>query len=303
MIEYIEYFLWGKNMENLTNPSVIKPIMQKYGFDFSKKLGQNFIINSGICPKMAELAEIENKGVIEIGPGVGVLTNELSKRAKKVVAFEIDSRLIPVLGETLSDCDNVKIICGDIIKQDLNEIIKREFGDMPVSVCANLPYYITSPIIMNLLESNLPLDSITVMVQKEAAQRLCAVLPSRQSGAITAAVNYYGIPKLLFNVSKGSFLPAPKVDSAVIKIDIQKRFDLDFERQAAFFRFIKAAFAQRRKTLPNTLSSQLPISSSEIAELLSAFGIKPTARAEELSLEEMVCFSNALHERISDISR
>lgn len=298
MIKYIECFLWGKKMENLTNPSVIKPIMQKHGFDFSKKLGQNFIINSGICPKMAQLAEIENKGVIEIGPGVGVLTNELSKHAKKVVAFEIDRRLLPVLDETLSDCDNVKIISGDIMQQDLNEVIKREFENMPVSVCANLPYYITSPIIMNLLESGLPLDSITVMVQREAAQRLCADLPSRQSGAITAAVNYYGIPRLLFNVSKGSFLPAPKVDSAVIKIDIKKRFNLDIEYEKAFFKFIKASFAQRRKTLPNTLSSQFPISAPEIAELLGTVGIKQTARAEELSLEEMVLASNALHDHI-----
>lgn len=285
-------------MENLTNPSVIKPIMQKHGFDFSKKLGQNFIINSGICPKMAELAEIDGKGVIEIGPGVGVLTNELSKRAKKVIAFEIDTRLLPVLAETLSDCENVKIISGDVMKQDLKTIIAQEFGDMPVSVCANLPYYITSPIIMMLLENNLPIDSITVMVQKEAAQRLCAPLPSRQAGAITAAVNYYGTPKLLFNVSRGSFLPAPNVDSAVIKIDIEKRFGLEGPQEKAFFRFIKAAFAQRRKTLPNTLSSQLPISSAEIAEILQGLNIKPTARAEELCLEEMILLSNALYNRL-----
>ncbi|MBQ7132652.1 MAG: 16S rRNA (adenine(1518)-N(6)/adenine(1519)-N(6))-dimethyltransferase RsmA [Oscillospiraceae bacterium] len=285
-------------MENLTNPSVIKPIMQKHGFDFSKKLGQNFIINSGICPKMAQMADIDGKGVIEIGPGVGVLTNELSKRAKKVVAFEIDTRLIPVLTETLSDCDNVKIISGDVMKQDLKTIIAQEFGDMPVSVCANLPYYITSPIIMMLLENNLPIDSITVMVQKEAAQRLCAPLPSRQAGAITAAVNYYGTPRLLFNVSRGSFLPAPNVDSAVIRIDIEKRFGLEGPLEKAFFRFIKAAFAQRRKTLPNTLSSQLPISSAEIAEILQGLNIKPTARAEELCLEEMILLSNALYNRL-----
>ncbi len=285
-------------MENLTNPSVIKPIMQKHGFDFSKKLGQNFIINSGICPKMAQMADIDGKGVIEIGPGVGVLTNELSKRAKKVVAFEIDTRLIPVLTETLSNCDNVKIISGDVMKQDLKTIIAQEFGDMPVSVCANLPYYITSPIIMMLLENNLPIDSITVMVQKEAAQRLCAPLPSRQAGAITAAVNYYGTPRLLFNVSRGSFLPAPNVDSAVIRIDIEKRFGLEGPLEKAFFRFITAAFAQRRKTLPNTLSSQLPISSAEIAEILQGLNIKPTARAEELCLEEMILLSNALYNRL-----
>lgn len=281
-------------MENLTNPSVFKPIMQKYGFDFSKKLGQNFIINSGICPKMAQMADIEGKGVIEIGPGVGVLTNELSKHAKKVVSFEIDTRLLPVLNETLSDCNNVKIISGDIMKQNLHEIIAHQFGDMPVCVCANLPYYITSPIIMMLLENNLPLDSITVMVQKEAAQRLCAPLPSRQSGAITAAVNYYGTPRSLFDVSRGSFLPAPNVDSAVIKIDIEKKFNLNKQEEEAFFRFLKAAFAQRRKTLPNTLSSQLPFSSAQISDVLENCGIKKCARAEELSLEQMITLSSSL---------
>lgn len=280
-------------MENLTNASVIKPIMQKHGFDFSKKLGQNFIINSGICPKMAAMAEIEG-GVIEIGPGVGVLTNELSKYAKKVVSFEIDQRLIPVLQETLQDCDNVKIINCDVMKADLSQIIAQEFGDMPICVCANLPYYITSPIIMMLLECDLPIDSITVMVQKEAAQRLCAPIPSRQCGAITAAVNYYGTPKQLFDVSRGSFMPAPNVDSAVIKIDIEKKFDLNSQQEQAFFKFIKAAFAQRRKTLPNTLSSQLPYSSTQIAQAMQGCGLKPTARAEELSLEQMVQLSLAL---------
>ncbi len=280
-------------MENLTNPSVIKPIMQKHGFDFSKKLGQNFIVNSGICPKMAAMAEIKG-GVIEIGPGVGVLTNELSKYAKKVVSFEIDQRLIPVLQETLQDCDNVKIINCDVMKANLAQVIEQEFGDMPVCVCANLPYYITSPIIMMLLESGLPIDSITVMVQKEAAQRLCAPIPSRQCGAITAAVNYYGTPKQLFDVSRGSFMPAPNVDSAVIKIDIEKKFDLDLKQEQEFFKFIKAAFAQRRKTLPNTLSSQLPYSSAQIAQAMQNCGLKPTARAEELSLEQMVELSLAL---------
>lgn len=223
-------------MKNLTNISVLREILEKHGFNFSKGLGQNFLINPDICPKIAEMGNANSEyGIIEIGTGFGTLTAELAKRARKVVAVEIDSRLLPILDETLEEFDNIKIINMDVMKCDLNNIIKEEFDGMNVAVCANLPYYITSPIIMMLLENNLPIDSITVMVQKEAAQRLCAKVGSRESGAITVGVNYYGTVKKLFDVSRGSFMPAPNVDSAVIRIDLNKDNKLDSETEKLFF--------------------------------------------------------------------
>ena len=206
---------------NLTNIGTVKEILGRHGFSFSKGLGQNFIINPDICPRIAENGNAtEGFGILEIGTGIGVLTAELAKRADKVTAIEIDERLLPILNETLAEFKNIKIINQDVMKCDLHKIISEEFKGLKVAVCANLPYYITSPIIMMLLERRLPIESITVMVQKEAAQRLCAKVGSREAGAITVGVNYFGTVKSLFNVSRGSFMPAPNVDSAVIRIDI-----------------------------------------------------------------------------------
>ena len=272
---------------NLTNLSAIREIADKFGFTFSKSLGQNFLINPSVCPRIAEMGGAdENTGVIEIGAGFGVLTQELAKRAKKVVAVELDSRLIPVLQYTLADYDNVKVINEDVLKVDLPGLIAEEFPGMEVVVCANLPYYITSPIIMALLEQRLPIKAVTVMVQKEAGDRLCAPMPSRECGAVTAAVRYYSEPKVLFPVSRGSFCPAPNVDSMVIRLDVKDALPLQPEEEKTLFRVVKAAFAQRRKTLPNTLSAGLGISKAEAAEKLAAAGLKPTARAEELSMEQ-----------------
>ena len=272
---------------NLTNLSAIREIADKFGFTFSKSLGQNFLINPSVCPRMAEMGGAdENTGVIEIGAGFGVLTQELAKRAKKVVAVELDSRLIPVLQYTLADYDNVKVINEDVLKVDLPKLIAEEFPGMDVVVCANLPYYITSPIIMTLLEQRLPVKAVTVMVQKEAGDRLCAPMPSRECGAVTAAVRYYSEPKVLFPVSRGSFCPAPNVDSMVIRLDVKDALPLQPEEEKTLFRVVKAAFGQRRKTLPNTLSAGLGISKAEAAEKLAAAGLKPTARAEELSMEQ-----------------
>ncbi len=202
---------------NLTNIGTIREIMARHGFNFSKGLGQNFIINPEICPKIAENGNArEGFGIIEIGTGIGVLTAELAKRAKKVVAVEIDTRLMPVLDETLAEFDNIKIINQDAMKTDLHKIIAEEFGGLRVAVCANLPYYITSPVIMRILEDRLPLESVTVMVQKEAGQRLCAEVGTREAGAITVGVNYYGTARRLFDVSRGNVMPAPKVDASVI---------------------------------------------------------------------------------------
>ena len=214
----------GFLMENLSNIKVIKDVLERHSFTFSKSLGQNFLINPTVCPKIAEMGNARKGfGIIEIGTGIGVLTNELAKRADKVAAVEIDKRLIPVLEETLAEYSNVRIINGDIMKTDLSKLIEEEFEGLEVAVCANLPYYITSPVIMKLLEERLPIRSVTVMVQKEAAQRLCAKPGTREAGAITAAVNYFSEPKLLFNVSRGSFMPPPNVDSCVIRFDIREK--------------------------------------------------------------------------------
>ena len=284
-------------MQNLTNLGTIRTIMDRFGFTFSKSLGQNFIVNPSVCPKIAELGGAESEvGVLEIGAGFGVLTNELAARAEKVVVVELDSRLLPVLSYTLSDHKNVKVVNQDILKTDLPALLAEEFGEMEVVVCANLPYYITSPILMMLLESRLPVKSITVMVQKEAGERICAVMPSRACGAVTAAVRYYSEPQILFPVSRGSFYPSPNVDSMVARLDVKKELPLEGEAEKRLFRVVKAAFGQRRKTLVNTLSSGLKIEKARAAEAIAEAGLKPTVRAEELSLDEFIRLSQILTE-------
>lgn len=281
-------------MDNLTNIKFIKELLSSFGFSFSKNLGQNFLINPNVCPQMAELSGCEGIGVLEIGPGMGVLTTELCKRAKKVVAIEVDERLRPVLDITLKEFDNVNVIFGDAMKLDLHKIIETEFAGMDVVVCANLPYYITSPILMRLLESELNINSITVMVQKEAAVRLCAKMGTRECGAVTAAVAYYAQAQKLFDVSRGSFLPAPNVDSAVIKLDLTKSTDIQVNDKDAMFKVIRAGFNQRRKTLTNSLSSLLGVSKDKISQTLQNIGLKPTARAEELTLEQFAMLSDSI---------
>ena len=283
-------------MENLSNISVIRDVLSRHGFSFSKGLGQNFLINPTVCPKMTEMGNAQpGWGMIEIGAGVGVLTAELAQRADKVVCIEIDSRLLPILDETLAEYDNIKIVNQDVLKVDLHKLIAEEFPNMPVAVCANLPYYITSPIIMNLLESRLPISSLTVMVQKEAAQRICAMPGSREVGAVSIAVRYYCEPKVLFQVSRGSFMPAPDVDSTVIRLDIRKQPAVDVKREEDFFRVVKAAFSQRRKTLSNTLSSGLSMNKTQIAELLERAGVASNLRAEQLSMQQFADIANALN--------
>lgn len=287
----------GKNME-LTNLGTIKDLFTRHGFSFTKSLGQNFLINPSVCPKIAEMGGCnENVCAIEIGTGVGVLTKELALRARKVVAIEIDTGLKPILEETLSEFDNIEVIFGDAMELDLAKIIEEKAQGLDVVVCANLPYYITSPLIMKLLEERLRIKSVTVMVQKEAAQRLCAKIGERESSAITVAVNYYSNPKTLFNVSRGSFAPSPNVDSAVIRLDVfdEKKYDVDDE--ALFFRIVRSSFSQRRKQLVNPLSAELKISKEALAEKLSNCGIKATARPEELKMEDFV----ALYKQIKKI--
>lgn len=275
-------------MNNLSDISVIKSVLSRHGFTFSKALGQNFIINPGVCPRIAEEGGAgEGVGVLEVGAGIGVLTAELAKRASKVVCVELDTRLLPVLDETLGEFDNVKIINGDILKVDLHRILEDEFGNMPVVVCANLPYYITSPVIMRLLESRLKIDSVTVMVQKEAAVRLCADVGSRDSGAVTVAVNYYAEAQKLFDVSRGSFMPSPNVDSAVIRLDILKNPPIEISDEKFFFSMVKAAFSQRRKTASNGISAGMGIPKPTVIEAIEAADLSPTVRAEALTMEQL----------------
>lgn len=284
-------------MENLSNISTIKSILSRHGFTFSKSLGQNFLINPSVCPRIAEQGGAEpGAGVIEIGTGIGVLTCELAKRADKVVAVEIDKRLLPVLEETLGEFQNIKIINDDVLNVDLKEVISREFGAMPVRVCANLPYYITSPILMYLLESRLPIDSITVMVQKEAAVRICAQPGTRDVGAVSFAVRYYSEPKVLFPVSRGSFMPAPNVDSCVIRLDLKPEPE-GVTNEKLFFQLVRAAFSQRRKTMANPVSNALKLPKEQLLTWMELCGIKQTARAEELTMEQFIQLSNYIAER------
>lgn len=284
-------------MDNLTNIGFVKELLSRHDFNFSKGLGQNFLINPSVCPKIAEMGNAKKGfGVIEVGTGIGVLTAELAKRADKVVAVEIDKRLLPILSETLAEYKNVKVINDDIMNIDLHKLIEDEFEGMEVAVCANLPYYITSPIIMHFLESNARINSITVMVQKEAADRLCASVGTRQSGAITVAVNYYGNAQLLFNVSRGSFMPAPNVDSAVIRIDVEKKYKLETENEKFFFKVVKAAFSQRRKTIANSVSSMMNINKQTVYEVLKKMGISENMRVEQFDMESLIEFSENLKE-------
>ena len=283
-------------MKRLSDIGTIKDILSRHGFTFSKALGQNFLINPSVCPRMASCSGAgKGVGVIEVGPGIGVLTNELCQLADKVVAVELDKRLLPVLDETLAEYDNVKVVNADVLELDLNQLIKDEFDGLEVVVCANLPYYITSPVIMKLLEDRLPISAITVMVQKEAAQRICAEVGSRMSGAVTVSGNYYAKPQMLFGVSAGSFMPAPKVDSAVIRLDILKEPPVQAD-EGLFFAVVRAAFSQRRKVISNSLSAGLGKSKEEILTVLEAANVPPTARAEKLSLEDFAAIANAIGE-------
>lgn len=280
----------------LTEPRVIKEILDKNGFSFKKSLGQNFLINPTVCPKMAQSAIMDGESaVIEIGPGIGVLTAELAKVAEKVVSIELDQRLRPVLSETLSEFNNIEVIFDDVMKLDLKALIEEKLPKMKVSVCANLPYYITSPIIMGLLESRLPISSITVMVQREAAERICAEVGSRDAGAVTVAVNYYSKPEILFNVSRGSFLPAPNVDSTVIRLSVLSKPPVEVFDEQQFFKFVRAAFGQRRKTLVNSVSAGCGYNKEAVKSALELNGISGDVRAEKLTLEQFAAVFNTIN--------
>jgi len=244
---------------------------------------------------MAEMCGADqNTGVLEIGPGVGVLTAELAKRAQKVVSVELDKRLLPVLKETLAEYGNISIILGDILKIDLMGLCGEQFAGQEFCVCANLPYYITSPVIMHLLESGLPLRTITVMVQKEAARRLCALPGSRECGAVSVGVHYRCRPEILFDVGRSSFMPPPNVDSAVIRLNMLRTPPVNVTDEGLFFRLVKAAFGKRRKTLVNSVSSSLPYEKTVLADTLRECGLSETIRAERMTMENFAQLSNLL---------
>lgn len=284
-------------MPELSDINVVRGILSRHGFHFSKALGQNFIVDPEVCPRIAYESGVNKEMcALEIGPGVGVLTKELAKRAKRVLAVEIDEALPPVLAETLAEFDNVTVLSADVLKIDVLKIAREHFGDTPFVVCANLPYYITSPILMKLLEEGCGAESITVMVQKEAAQRIAAKPGTRDCGALTAAIHYYSEPEKLFDVGRNSFVPAPKVDSSVIRLKIRQKPPVEVPDEKYFFKVIKASFGQRRKTLANSVSGGLGFTKDEVFAALERCGLAPTARAEELTLEDFAAFSAALAE-------
>ena len=281
---------------DLCNLSTIKSLMSDAGITFRKEFGQNFLTNRIIPEEIADnCADTSDRLVIEIGPGIGCLTQELAMRYSKVVAIEIDKGLIPILEKTLSEFDNVTVINEDVMKINIKELVEQYAGGKPVSVCANLPYYITTPILMHLLESDVKFSSITVMVQNEVAQRLAAKAGSSDYGAITAILGYYGTVRKLFKVSAGSFVPPPKVDSAVIRIDLYDKCPHDIKDEKLFRNCIKAAFEMRRKTLENALSAKLGgFTKEDVAEAISRSGFDAKIRGERLSTEDFAMLSNHL---------
>ena len=279
----------------LTDIAYVRDLCARHGFTLSKGFGQNFIVNPGVCPKIVEAAGIGPEwGVLEVGPGIGVLTRELARRAARVVAVEVDNRLPPLLAETLAGYNNVEIVMQDILKVDIAALIREKFAGMPVAVCANLPYYITSPILMRLLEEKLSIRQITVMVQKEAAERICAAPGTRQAGAISYAVAYYAKPQVLFSVQPGSFYPPPKVTSAVIRLEVHPEPPVPVPDEAAYFRLVRAAFGQRRKTAANAISAGLGLPKAQVTAAMEQAGLPATARPEQLTLEQFAALSRAL---------
>lgn len=284
---------------DLYDYNTIKRISTRHGFTFSKALGQNFLIDPSVCPRMAAALEADDRtGVLEIGPGIGVLTKELSAVCGRVAAVELDRRLPDVLAETLADCPNVQVVPGDVLQMDLQALFADQFADCDrLQVCANLPYYITTPVLMRLLESELPIERLVVMVQLEAAKRLCAPLGTRDCGAVSAAVEYYTQAEILFEVGRESFYPSPNVDSAVIALTRRQQPPVQVTDEGYFFRVVKGAFLQRRKTLANSLNAALGVPKAELTALFQSLGLSATARAEQLTMSQMAALANALYEK------
>ena len=286
-------------MEKLSNPQKTIEVLQKYNFTFQKKFGQNFLIDPHVLDKIIAAAEItKDDFVLEIGPGIGTLTQYLAEAAREVVAVEIDSSLIPILEDTLSSYDNVSVINEDVLKVDLKKLAEERNGGKPIKVVANLPYYITTPIIMCLFESHVPLKSLTVMVQKEVALRMQAGPGTKDYGAISLAVQYYADPYLAANVPPNCFMPRPNVGSAVIRLTRFEETPVKVTDEALLFRLIRASFNQRRKTLQNGLvnSPELHFSKEQVAAAIETLGVSPSVLGEALTLEQFAALCNALSE-------
>lgn len=286
---------------NLCDIKTIKQLMAMFSLNFRKEFGQNFLTNVSVVEDIADnCCDDSESTILEIGPGVGSLTRELAVRYKKVISIEIDSGLIPVLKYTLGEFSNVTVINSDVMKVDLSELLAPYFERGKVSVCANLPYYITTPILMKLLESGLPFDYITVMIQSEVADRLCTAPGSKDCGAITSVLNYYGKPERLFRVGAHNFVPSPKVESSVIRIQLHKQKPFIPENEDMFFRTIKAAFEQRRKTLPNALSSSFgELSKEQLTSIVTELGHSPDIRGEKLNVEQFCRLSDNIYHAIA----
>lgn len=284
-------------MAKLGKPQETIQILQKYDFHFRKKFGQNFLIDEHVLDKIVEAADVGSEDfVLEIGPGIGTLTQCLCEHARKVLAVEIDPKLIPILEETLSDYDNVDIVHGDILRQDIQAIADQYNGGKPIKVVANLPYYITTPIIMELFESHVPLANVTVMVQKEVAERMQAQAGTKAYGALSLAVQYYAVPYLAANVPPNCFMPRPNVGSAVIRLDCLNRTPVEVQDERLMFRLIRASFNQRRKTLQNGLtnSGELNFTKEQIGQAIQAIGLSPAVRGEKLGLVEFAALADEL---------
>ncbi|MCM3363661.1 16S rRNA (adenine(1518)-N(6)/adenine(1519)-N(6))-dimethyltransferase RsmA [Niallia sp. Sow4_A1] len=287
--------------KDIATPARTRAILDKYGFSFKKSLGQNFLIDTNILRNIVNHAELtEESGAIEVGPGIGALTEQLAKRSKKVVAYEIDQRLLPILNETLEPYPHAKIIHQDILKVNVKEMLETEFNDIrDIMLVANLPYYVTTPIIMKILEEKLPLRGIVVMLQKEVAERISAKPGTKEYGSLSIAIQYYTKPEVVMIVPKTVFVPQPNVDSAVIRLTIRKTPSVSVKNEDFFFQITRASFAQRRKTILNNLSSQLEGGKEKKGEIIAALeqaGIEPSRRGESLSIEEFAKLSDFLYE-------
>ena len=286
-------------MDRLSSHRATKGIVDKHGFKFSKSLGQNFLIDDNVIDKIIDGARVkEGDKVIEVGPGIGTLTREMAKRAEKVVAVEIDKNLIPILKETLADFDNTEVVNEDILKVDINKLVDEKLSEGPVKLIANLPYYITTPIVMKFLEEDIPVTDIVVMVQKEVADRMNAVPSTKDYGALSVAVQYYCDTEIVAKAPRHMFIPQPKVDSTVIGLHIREEKKYKADNEQLFFKTVKAAFGQRRKTLLNSLSSMGVLDKAKIKEVLAEAGIDEKRRGETLSIEEFANLSNIINKNI-----
>lgn len=287
--------------KDIATPARTRAILDKYGFSFKKSLGQNFLIDTNILRNIVDHAQLtEESGAIEVGPGIGALTEQLAKRSKKVVAYEIDQRLLPILKETLEPYPHAKIIHQDILKANVKEMLDTEFKDIKdIMLVANLPYYVTTPIIMKILEEKLPLRGIVVMLQKEVAERISAKPGTKEYGSLSIAIQYYTQPEVVMIVPKTVFVPQPNVDSAVIRLTIRETPSVVVKNEEFFFQVTRASFAQRRKTILNNLSSQLEGGKEKKVEIIAALeqaNIEPSRRGESLSIEEFAKLSDILYE-------